>query len=331
MAKRFRRLKHYLIPHAGNMFKPGVFARESVAVLVLGLILVEGAYFFGTHILLQNAGFTAAVLPAALTDLTNADRAAAGHIALSHDPRLAQAAQKKAEDMAAKGYFSHVSPEGRTPWYWLEAVGYEYTYAGENLAINFTDSMDVEEAWMNSPEHHANIVKPEYTQIGIGTARGMYQGQETVFVVELFAALPDRAAAPVASKGVQVPKSVAASPAAPSAAPERTRVLGAQVGGVSGDAADDNAAPASSGGSLFATIASSPNHVVTWIFSIFAALIGLLLGIAIFAKRKVHYLEAAGGVILIGAALAFIFLNSSGISDVQIPSDSQAASVSLAL
>src|SRR3989344_1848926 len=196
MKKIRRTIKHFFFAHKGNKFKPRMFAKESVAVLVLGLFLVEGAYFFGTHVLLQNAGFTAAVLPAALTDLTNTDRAAAGHLALAHDPRLAQAAQKKAEDMAAKGYFAHISPEGKTPWYWLEAVGYEYTYAGENLAINFTDSMDVEAAWVNSPEHHANIVKPEYTQIGIGTAQGVYQGQATIFVVELFAALPKKAEAP---------------------------------------------------------------------------------------------------------------------------------------
>ena len=110
MKKRFRRLKHYLVPHAGNKFKPAVFAKESVAVLVFTLLLFQSVYFFGTHLVLRNTGFTAAVLPAALTGLTNADRAAAGHRALVHDPLLAQAAQKKAEDMAAKGYFAHISP-----------------------------------------------------------------------------------------------------------------------------------------------------------------------------------------------------------------------------
>lgn len=327
MKKRFRRLKQYLVPHKGNKFKPAVFAKESVAVLVLALILVEGAYFFGTHVLLQSAGFTAAVLPAALTDLTNADRAAAGHSLLKPDAHLAQAARKKAEDMAANGYFAHVSPDGKSPWYWLDAVGYKYTYAGENLAVDFTDSMDVEEAWMNSPGHRANIVKPEYTQIGIGTAEGVYQGRPTIFVVEFFAALPDKTQASTAVKAVPGQKPVAASAAKPPVAPQEAQVLGVQVDSAPQSAPGDAASP----GSVLAAMASSPNRVVSWMFGIFASLVALLLGIAVFAKRKVHYLEAAGGVVLIGAALAFMVLNAGTAADVELPRDSQAASVSLVL
>ncbi|MSU73733.1 CAP domain-containing protein [Candidatus Kaiserbacteria bacterium] len=322
MMKRFRRLKHYLVPHKGNKFKPAVFAKESVAVLVFALFLVQSLYFFGTHIVLKNTGFTAAVLPAALTDLTNADRAAAGHARLTPDAHLTQAAQKKAEDMAAKGYFAHISPEGKSPWYWLDAVGYEYTYAGENLAINFTDSLDVEEGWMNSPAHHANIVKPEYTQIGIGTAQGIYEGKETTFVVELFAALPDKAEVATVPKTAPQQKNVVAAAATPQASPapaEESRVLGTQV------------ESSASGAPTLAAVASSPGHVIRWIFGIFAVLVSALLGVAIFAKRKVHYLEAAGGVVLIGVALALVFFNGSGVSGVELPRESQGASVSLAL
>ncbi len=322
MKRRFRRLKHYFIPHAGNKFKPGLFAKESVAVLALALILVEGAYFFGTNVLLQNEGFTAAVLPAALTDLTNADRAASGHLALTHDPVLARAAQKKAEDMAAKGYFAHVSPEGKTPWYWLEAVGYNYTYAGENLAVDFTDSIDVEEGWMSSPAHYANIVKSEYTQIGIGTAQGVYQGKETTFVVEFFAALPNETEISKKTGNAETPKKAAVAAALPVAAPspiEETRVLGAQA-----------EAPSPIRPTL-ATVASSPNPVVPGIFGIFAAAIAFLLALAIFAKMRIHYLEAAGGAMLIALALALVFFNVIRIPEVQIPHDSQAASVYLSL
>lgn len=322
LKKRFRRLKHYLVPHKGNKFRPAVFAKESVAVLVFALFLVQSVYFFGMHIVLKNTGFTAAVLPAALTDLTNADRTAAGHARLTPDAHLTQAAQKKAEDMAAKGYFAHISPEGKTPWHWLDAVGYEYTYAGENLAINFTDSLDVEEGWMNSPAHHANIVKPEYTQIGIGTAQGIYEGKETTFVVELFAALPDKAEVAPVPKTAPPQKNVVAAAAAPQASPapaEESRVLGAQV----------ESSP--SGAPTLAAVASSPGHVIRWIFGIFAVLVSVLLGVAIFAKRKVHYLEAAGGVVLIGAALALVFFNGAGVSGVELPRESQGASVSLAL
>ncbi len=326
MKKRFRRLKHYLIPHAGNKFKPAIFAKESVAVLVLALFLVEGVYFLDTQTFLAHGGFTASVLPAALTGLTNKDRAAAGYKELTHDPLLAQAAQNKAEDMAAKGYFAHISPEGKTPWYWLGAVGYEYSYAGENLAVDFTDSIDVEQGWMNSPAHHANIVKPEYTQIGIGTAQGTYQGKETTFVVEFFAAVPNSQKVPTVPKSVAVQKVTA-----PPESSQGSQVLGAQVESTPKPIAKETTQPTAARGTTFATVASSPNHLVTWIFSGFAVLVVALLGLATFAKKKVHYIEAAGGAVLIGVALSLVFFNGTGSSDIRLPPDGQAASVSLAL
>jgi len=55
--------------------------------------------------------------------------------------------------------------------------------AGENLAINFIDSRDAIDAWMNSPDHKANILNNNFSEIGVGTAQGLYQGQKTVFIV----------------------------------------------------------------------------------------------------------------------------------------------------
>lgn len=325
MKKRFRRLKRYLIPHAGNRYKPALFAKESVAVMVLLLFVVESVYVFATPFVLERTGFTAAVLPAALTEMTNSDRTASGHAALTPDPLLSQAAQKKADDMAAKGYFAHVSPDGKTPWYWLDAVGYKYTYAGENLAINFTDSVDVEAAWMNSPEHHANIVKPEYTRIGIGTAQGLYEGKETTFVVELFAAIPEQkpvATAPSKPASQQTP--VAAAPA-----PQNSQVLGAQVEQTT--PAPVTTAPSSGAGTL-ATALTSPNRTLTILFGIFVALIAALLGIAVFMKIKIQYVEVlGGGLVVIFIGLFFMFFNMGATSAVQLPHDAQAASVSLAL
>jgi len=89
--------------------------------------------------------------------------------------------------MADFGYFAHTSPEGKTPWYWIEQVGYQYQYAGENLAINFSDSEDVVKAWMESASHRANITKDKYTEIGTGVATGVYKGRETVFVAQVYA------------------------------------------------------------------------------------------------------------------------------------------------
>jgi hypothetical protein len=59
-------------------------------------------------------------------------------------------------------------------------------HAGENLAIHFTDSSDVVGAWMDSPTHRANIMNGNYTEIGVGTAEGTYEGFKTMYVVQLF-------------------------------------------------------------------------------------------------------------------------------------------------
>jgi hypothetical protein len=79
-----------------------------------------------------------------------------------------------------------VSPEGKQPWYWFGLVGYQYEYAGENLAVDFTDSKDVTLAWMNSPTHKANIMKNAYTEMGTGIATGTFNGNPTIFVAQVF-------------------------------------------------------------------------------------------------------------------------------------------------
>lgn len=128
----------------------------------------------------------AAVVNSVLVDLTNTDRAAYNLQGLTVNEKLVAAAQAKADDMAAKGYFAHTSPEGLDSWHWFKQAKYDFQSAGENLAVDFSDSADVERAWMNSPSHRDNILNGRYTEIGIATAVGMYQGHSTTFVVTMF-------------------------------------------------------------------------------------------------------------------------------------------------
>lgn len=127
-----------------------------------------------------------AIYASVLVNLTNKDRVAANVSELKVNPLLEKAAQMKADDMASKGYFAHNTPDGKLPWYWFEQAGYRYQYAGENLAVNFSNSEEVETAWMNSRGHFLNIVNPKYTEIGIATSTGIYKGREAVFVVQMF-------------------------------------------------------------------------------------------------------------------------------------------------
>ena len=128
----------------------------------------------------------ASVLAAVLVDLANGDRAHNSLHTLTMNPVLVAAAQAKADDMAAKSYFAHVAPDGKDSWYWFKESGYGFSYAGENLAVDFSDSSDVERAWMNSPTHRQNLLDPHFTEIGIATAQGTFQGRVTTFVVQMF-------------------------------------------------------------------------------------------------------------------------------------------------
>ncbi len=182
----FSWLKDHFIPHEGNDHRPHFLRKEMAAGLVLVIVVFEAIYLVQTLVVIPRSGYLAEVLSSVLVEETNQERTADALGTLSVSPVLEQAAQIKAADMAAKEYFSHNTPEGKTPWYFLQQVGYQYQAAGENLAVNFTESQDVTNAWMNSPSHRANILNGKYTEIGIATARGVYKGSNAIFVVQYF-------------------------------------------------------------------------------------------------------------------------------------------------
>lgn len=156
------------------------------AVGVFALLIASVFLLSSSQTRLLGSPQVAAVVSSVLIELANGDRAANSLETLKLNPVLVAAAQAKANDMATYGYFAHVSPQGVEPWHWFKEAGYTFRYAGENLAIDFSDSGDVERAWMNSPKHRQNILDPRFTEIGIATAQGMYQGRLTTFVVQEF-------------------------------------------------------------------------------------------------------------------------------------------------
>ncbi len=81
----------------------------------------------------------------------NAERAKAHVRPLLLDPRLDAAAQRHAEDMLARGYFAHASPEGKTVRQRAEAAGYRWHAVGENIALGQLSVDEVVQAWMKSP------------------------------------------------------------------------------------------------------------------------------------------------------------------------------------
>ncbi|MDB5190127.1 MAG: hypothetical protein JWN49_453 [Parcubacteria group bacterium] len=160
-----------------------------IALPIAGLIVIFFSGIFPLEELLglvPSKQLTASVTSTEVVALTNENRIEDHLPALATSPLLTQAAQLKADDMAANSYYAHVSPDGKTPLYWLELVGYHYLNAGENLVIDRTTSEEVVSAWMNSADHRENILRPQFTEIGVGVAQGVYEGQATTYVVQEF-------------------------------------------------------------------------------------------------------------------------------------------------
>jgi uncharacterized protein YkwD len=103
-----------------------------------------------------------------LLNSVNADRAANGQSALSIDAALNTVAQFHAQDMCDLHYFSHTNLDGWSPWRRMSYYGVGYHAAGENIAVGQDTPTEVENAWMNSSGHRANILNGSFDRIGIG-------------------------------------------------------------------------------------------------------------------------------------------------------------------
>ena len=123
-----------------------------------------------------------------MIELTNRSREESGFLPLKVNNKLVAAAEAKANDMFKFQYFDHNSPSGVTPWYWIKSAGYDYLYAGENLAIDFVTAEGTHMALMRSITHRDNILKPNYTEIGIAVKKGIFDGNESIIIVEEFGA-----------------------------------------------------------------------------------------------------------------------------------------------
>ena len=114
-------------------------------------------------------------LEAKMLLLVNEERKKAGVNPLAGDPELTIVARSHSKDMFAKGYFSHVTPDGKSPYDRIRNAGVRFLTAGENLALAQTLSM-AHKGLMNSPGHKANILEPKFGRVGIGILDGGVYG-----------------------------------------------------------------------------------------------------------------------------------------------------------
>lgn len=299
-------LKKHFIPHEGNDHRPHVLRGSSIRNIVVVIIFLEIITFLLptlTH--LNTAGNMAAVLPAVLADLTNEERQSQNLSTLKVNPILNKAAEMKAEDMAAKGYFAHTSPEGKTPWYWLEKVGYRYQYAGENLAINFSDSKDVTAAWVASPAHKANIVKENYTEIGTGIATGVYEGQNTIFVAQVYAnPLPS---APKQAEPKQ--SDITQTPITPSSEEKKVANIEEEPANILGAEIENIPAKSIQQPTFWQKAFASPRNTTNiFLYIIFGIIFIALLLYVIFIETKNHRIDLITNGLIVLAIIGAVFI-----------------------
>ncbi|HVZ58963.1 MAG TPA: CAP domain-containing protein [Patescibacteria group bacterium] len=178
-------LHHLLLPRESNNHRAKLLHHSSILILVVGLFLAGNWFAMPRH---NQAvlGISYSINTQDLLILTNQERQQNGLSPLVMNDELTQAATKKAQDMFSKDYWAHIAPDGTTPWYFIRSSGYEYIYAGENLARGFTSTSDVINAWMASPSHRENVLSPNYKDVGFAIQEGTLTGEDTVLVVEEF-------------------------------------------------------------------------------------------------------------------------------------------------
>ena len=114
-------------------------------------------------------------LEAQMLEMVNRERVSAGLNPLEADEELVPVARAHSVDMFARRYFSHYTPEGRSPFDRISQARVSFTIAGENLALAPTLTM-AHNGLMNSPGHRANILRPQFGRLGIGIMDGGIRG-----------------------------------------------------------------------------------------------------------------------------------------------------------
>lgn len=183
-------LKDLFIPYPGNDFQPNFLKPHRIAWYSITAVVIKAVVVMTIAIIPLSAWLTpdiASEQSQKIIALTNEIRSNLGLKTLIASNKLTDAAAAKAQDMALNQYFAHTSPRGQTLNYWLRNVNYGYDVAGENLALGFSDANQVMNAWTKSRTHYANIIDPDYREIGVAVVSGSYQDKDATFVAQFFA------------------------------------------------------------------------------------------------------------------------------------------------
>lgn len=184
-------LKNLFISHEGNNYHPHILKSKRLLFHSLSAVVIKALVLIGIFFIPASAWLTPDILneqSKKIIELTNEIRKNVGVNVLKENELLDHAALNKAQDMLIGQYFAHISPDQKDLNYFLKQIGYNYATAGENLAVGFSGADEVVKAWTKSKTHYANIIDPDFSEIGVGMVSGKYRDFDTTFVSEFFGA-----------------------------------------------------------------------------------------------------------------------------------------------
>lgn len=183
------RLRDFILPNKNNNYQPHILHPHRLAFHALSVLVIKVIVVVTIVGLPLSAFLTPDILAVEsnkIIDLTNNLRQSSGLNTLAKSSLLTQAASQKAQDMLILQYFSHVSPDNKNLLDFLKNAGYQYTVAGENLAMGFSSAEEVMKAWQKSQTHNNNLLDPDFKEIGVAMASGVYKTYDTTMVAQFF-------------------------------------------------------------------------------------------------------------------------------------------------
>ena len=150
--------------------------RTALAIALLFGLTSVFTFAVPASTLAWDSGAFSASSEADLVAMTNRARANAGLKSLRVDSTLTSVARWRSKDMIDRDYFSHTIPGYGKVWDKLTAIGYCYNVAGENIGWNnYPDDIAtaaIQQMFMNSAGHRANILGTAWDVIGVGAYKG---------------------------------------------------------------------------------------------------------------------------------------------------------------
>jgi hypothetical protein len=150
-----------------------IYAVNSLLLMLVGIFL------------LPSFANSSSITEDNIIRLVNYERIKKGLGVLTTNPLLTTAAIKKANDIFKNKYFGHTIAD-RAFSSWIKDEKYEYSYIGENLAIDFISSEGAISAWLDSPTHKQNLLNERFRETGVAILDGKFQDKDTILIVQIF-------------------------------------------------------------------------------------------------------------------------------------------------